>query len=196
MRNEQQRHDISDKAWNLLEPHLPGQRSQWGGIANNNRQFINGVFWILHTGPLWRDLLPCYGKWGAVYQRFRRWRDKRIWENLLEILMDEPDFEWLMIDTSHWTVHPHATGAKGGNQDMSSTTGSSTPKFTLLWMQMICRSEYFITQGSRADCKEAIHLIEGVSAGTLLADRDMIPIKSLPMPCRRDGSCYSRQTKS
>lgn len=28
-----------------------------------------------------------------------------------------------------------------------------------------------ITEGTRADCKEAIHLIEGISAETLLADR-------------------------
>ena len=46
MKNEQQRHDISDAVWSLLEPHLPGQRGQWGGIAQDNRRFINGVFWI------------------------------------------------------------------------------------------------------------------------------------------------------
>lgn len=34
MSNEQQRHDISDKVWNLLELHLLGQRGQWGGIVN------------------------------------------------------------------------------------------------------------------------------------------------------------------
>ena len=28
MKNEQQRHDISDAVWSLLEPHLPGQRGQ------------------------------------------------------------------------------------------------------------------------------------------------------------------------
>ena len=28
-----------------------------------------------------------------------------------------------------------------------------------------------ITEGTRADCKEAVHLIEGISAETLLADR-------------------------
>ena len=38
--------------------------------------------------------------------------------------MDEPDFEWLMIDASHGKVHPHATGAKGGNQEMSRTKGA------------------------------------------------------------------------
>ena len=56
MKNEQQRHDISDAVWSLLEPHLPGQRGQWGGIAQDNRRFINGVFWILRTGAPWRDL--------------------------------------------------------------------------------------------------------------------------------------------
>ena len=125
MKNEQQRHDISDEVWSLLEPHLPGQRGQWGGIAQDNRRFINGVFWILRTGAPWRDLPPFYGKWGTVYQRFRRWRDKGIWEKLLEILVDEPDFEWLMIDASHCKVHPHAAGARGGNQDMSRTKGGS-----------------------------------------------------------------------
>lgn len=28
-----------------------------------------------------------------------------------------------------------------------------------------------ITEGAKADCKEAVHLIEGISAGALLADR-------------------------
>ena len=67
-----------------------------------------------------------------------------MWEKLLEILVDEPDFEWLMIDASHCKVHPHAAGAKGGNQDMSRTKGGSTPSFSLPWMQMVFRSEYLL----------------------------------------------------
>ena len=31
------RHDISDETWALLEPHLPGRRGVWGGIAEDNR---------------------------------------------------------------------------------------------------------------------------------------------------------------
>ena len=44
------RHDISDRTWELLEAHLPGQKGTWGGIAKDNRLFINAVFWILKTG--------------------------------------------------------------------------------------------------------------------------------------------------
>lgn len=142
MESLQHRHDISDKAWAILSPMLPGQRGQWGGIAKDNRSFINGVFWILRTGAPWRDLPPEYGKWGTVHQRFRRWRDTGVWEKILEALMDDPDYEWLMIDASHCKVHPHAAGAKGGNQDMSRTKGGSIPRFTLPWIRLVCRSEF------------------------------------------------------
>ena len=37
------RHDISDETWALLEPHLPGREGVWGGIAKDNRLFINAV---------------------------------------------------------------------------------------------------------------------------------------------------------
>ena len=141
MDNPQRRHDISDEAWALIEPHLPGQRGQWGGIAKDNRLFINAVFWILRTGAPWRDLPPEFGKWGTVHQRFIRWRDKRIWEKLLEILINEPGFEWLMIDATHCKVHPHAAGARGGNQGMGRTKGGSTAKYIWPWMRMVCQSE-------------------------------------------------------
>ena len=60
---------------------------------------------------------------------------------MLDILIDEPDFEWLMIDASHVKVHPDASGAAGGNQDMERTKGGSIPKFISPWMRMVCQSE-------------------------------------------------------
>ena len=141
-----ERHDISDETWELLEPHLPGRAGTWGGIAEDNRRFINGVFWILRTGAPWRDLPPSYGDWKNTQRRFCRWRDKGIWEALLEQLIDEPDFEWLMIDASHIKVHPHAAGAKGGNQAMGRTKGGSTRSCIWPWMRMVCRSERLLQQ--------------------------------------------------
>ena len=97
MTDAYRRHDISDHTWSLLEPHLPGRAGDWGGVARNNRLFINAVFWILRTGAPWRDLPPSYGGWKNTHRRFCRWRDKGVWEALLEQLIDEPDYEWLMI---------------------------------------------------------------------------------------------------
>ncbi|PHM44961.1 transposase [Xenorhabdus miraniensis] len=33
------RHDISDRVWYLLEPHLPGRKGAWGRVAYDNRLF-------------------------------------------------------------------------------------------------------------------------------------------------------------
>jgi transposase len=141
MENLQNRHDLTNEQWNKIEPIIIKRIGNWGGAnAGNNRVFVNGCFWITRTGAPWRDLPPQYGKFNAVHRRYKRWCDKHIWDDILAELIDEPDFEWLMIDASHCKVHPHAAGAKGGNQDMERTKGGSIPKFTLRWMRMVCQS--------------------------------------------------------
>ena len=52
--------------------------------------------------------------------------------------MDEPDFEWLMLDASRVKVHPDASGARGGNQKMAP---GSTPGSILPWMRMVYQCE-------------------------------------------------------
>ena len=108
------RHDISDKAWKILEPHLPGRKGTKGRPARDNRNFINAVFWILRTGAPWRDLPPDYE--GCV---FCRWRDIGVWAKLFELLASEHEYQWLMIDATF----VKAAGAKGGNQAMGRTKG-------------------------------------------------------------------------
>ncbi|MNG17331.1 hypothetical protein D3C85_1608170 [compost metagenome] len=103
-----------------------GKKGDWGREARDtrdNRLCINAVLWILRTGAPWRDLPPDYGDRKNTHRRFCRWRDKGMWARLQERLIKEPGFEWLMIDASHIKVHPHASGARGGNQDMVVTKG-------------------------------------------------------------------------
>ena len=76
-----------------------------------------------------------------------------------------------MIDASHSKVHLHAAGVKGCNQNVSCTKGKSIPKFTLPWIQINgVPVRVPIIECARADYKETIHLIDGISAETLLAD--------------------------
>ena len=46
-----------------------------------------------------------------------------VWERLLDSVIDDPDFEWLMIDASYIKAHPHSTGARGGSQAIARTKG-------------------------------------------------------------------------
>ena len=141
MADEIHRHDITDHAWAIIEPHLPGRKGVWGGVARDNRKFVDAVVWILRTGAPWRDLPKEYGDWKNTHRRFCRWRDKGIWEKLLEVVIDEPDFEWLMIDASHAKAHQHACGAVGGNDAIGRTKGGLTRRSIWPWMRLVCRSE-------------------------------------------------------
>ncbi len=118
MAMEQHRHDISDRAREKIRPYTIGERETRGGNARDTRQFINGVFWIPGTGAPWRDLPEAYGYWKNVHSRFCRWRDKGIWEKSLDALVDDTDFEWLIIDADHVKVHPDAAGAREGGVEI------------------------------------------------------------------------------
>ena len=95
---DQQRHDISNSAWEKSSRTQLEKRTHVEENAGDNRPFINGVFWILRTRVLQRDLPPKHGHWENVHCRSCRWRDKGIWESILAALIDDADFEWLMID--------------------------------------------------------------------------------------------------
>ena len=138
------RHDISDRIWSILEPELLGRKGAWGGNAADNRLFINAVFWILRTGSSWRDLPPDYGGWKNTHRRFCRWRDKGVWERILEKLIDAPDMEWIMVDSTYVKVHQHATGAVGGSQASGRTKGGPIQKCIWPWMRMAIRSEFLL----------------------------------------------------
>ena len=73
------RHDISDHVWNILAPLLPGGPGKVGRPAQDNRRFVNAVFWVLRTGAPWRDLPSDYGEGCAVHRRFSCWRKKGVW---------------------------------------------------------------------------------------------------------------------
>ncbi len=105
---------ISDEVWKRIGPQLPGKISDCGVTASDNRLFVEAVLWRVRTGSPWRDLPASFGKWNSVFQRFRRWANKGVFERLFEILSDEVDFEYALIDGTIVSVHQKASGAKGG----------------------------------------------------------------------------------
>ena len=105
------RHAISDANWERIKDRLPGRPGQPGWTARDNRLFLDAVLWIAKTGAPWRDLPERLGNWNAVWRRFDRWAKKGTWQRVFEALQD-PDLEWLILDSTIIRAHPHAAGAK------------------------------------------------------------------------------------
>lgn len=105
---------LSDGQWSRIEPYTAGKASDRGSTGVNNRMFVEGVLWIARTGSPWRDLPRAFGKWGTVYQRFRRWGASGVWQRIFATQSDDPDFEYLIVDSTIVRAHQHAAGAKGG----------------------------------------------------------------------------------
>ena len=105
---------VGDEVWEKVSPNLPGKAADCGVAAADNRLFLEAVLWRVRTGSPWRDLLVVFGKWNSIFQRFRRWAKKGVFERLFEALSEEPDFEYALIDGTIVSVHQKASGAKGG----------------------------------------------------------------------------------
>jgi transposase len=109
------RHEIADEDWDRIEDFLPGRAGDPGVTARDNRLFVNAVLWIAKTGAPWRDLPERFGPWNSVWKRFDRWANKGVWERVFEALQD-PDLEWVIIDSTVVRAHQHAAGKKGGKE--------------------------------------------------------------------------------
>ena len=101
------RHEITDDRWERIKNLLPGQP---GVTAKDNRLFVNAVLWIGKTGAPWRDLPDRFGPWNSAWRRFDRWASKGVWKRVFESLQD-PDLEWLIVDSTVVRAHQHAAGA-------------------------------------------------------------------------------------
>jgi transposase len=105
---------LSGEQWERIAPLLPGKEGDPGRSARDNRLFLEAVLWIVRAGAPWRDLSPQFGKWSSVWQRFRRWAVKGVFERIFVALSQDPDFEYALVDGTIVKVHRHGTGAKGG----------------------------------------------------------------------------------
>ena len=105
------RHALTDAEWERIEHLLPGRPGQTGWLAKDNRLFLDAVLYVGRTGIPWRDLPERFGNWNSVWRRFDRWSRSGVWQRVFDALQD-PDLEWLILDSTVVRAHPCAAGAK------------------------------------------------------------------------------------
>ena len=104
---------LSDAQWARIEPLCAGKKGDRGRTGEDNRRFVEAVLWMARTGAAWRDLPPRFGKWNTVFQRFRRWARKGVFQRMFEELSSELDLGEVQIDGTNMRVHQDATRKKG-----------------------------------------------------------------------------------
>jgi transposase len=105
------RHAISDADWDRVKDLLPGRVGEHGGVARDNRQFLDAVLWIARTGAAWRDLPDRLGNWNSQWRGFDRWATAGRFAALAAVLRD-PDLDVLILDATVVRAHPCAAGSK------------------------------------------------------------------------------------
>lgn len=118
---------LGNDQWTKILEYLNRHRGVYVGDEAECRRFIEAVLWITRTGAPWRDLPERYGKWNSVYQRFSRWNERDIWREMLKHFADEPDMEWLMVDSSVIRAHMSAAGASKKKRWSGGTGTRSQP---------------------------------------------------------------------
>jgi transposase len=83
-----------------------------------NLPFVEAVLWIARTGSPWRDLLPLFGTWNAVYVRFRDWMKADACKKLFDAVSDDPDMEPARVNVIFVKDDRHGQSEKGGLKAM------------------------------------------------------------------------------
>jgi transposase len=106
---------LSDEQWNGLSLiyrrmyEVSSERT----IAASSAVIVQ----VLKTGCRWCDCPPEYGPPTTIYNRFVRWAERGIWENLFRKLAGKGrSADTQMIDSTHVKAHRSAAGGKGGTK--------------------------------------------------------------------------------
>jgi hypothetical protein len=107
----------------------------------------------LRPGIPWRDLPFCFGPWGSVGTRWRRWCQRGLWARLLKVLSRRAQGRLRLLDASQVKVHQDGSNAAGGqqNQAVGRTQGGLNTKVSA-WVDGLGRAvSLSLAPGQHAD---------------------------------------------
>lgn len=78
--------NITDKQWHKIS-HFFNRSDPRGSLGyHTKRDIVNAIFYIVKGGIQWRMLPKDFPPWQTVYDHYRRWNKRGIWEKVLDTL--------------------------------------------------------------------------------------------------------------
>lgn len=171
----QPRDVLRDDQWDRIKDLLPGRPGEVGVTARDNRLFVEAVFYRYRAGIPWRDLPERFGDFRVVHTRFSRWARTGVWQRVFDTLADEADNEYAMLDSTIVRAHQHSAGAikkpAGDDQAIGRSKGGLSTKIHALTDALGNPTGFFLSGGQASDLAGADHLLPGLEADALLADK-------------------------
>lgn len=85
---------------------------------------------MLRSGAHWHDLPERYGKYKTVHKRFTRWAKAGVWETAFDHLVQDPDNDYVALDSSLVRAATGKDGSQKGDQALGRSRGGLTTKST------------------------------------------------------------------
>ncbi|MGP8291662.1 IS5 family transposase [Vreelandella zhanjiangensis] len=168
------RYEIYEQQWQLIKDIVSPSQTM-GRPRKDDRQMLNGIFWVFCSGAKWRDLPERYGPWSTVYARFRQWRDNCTFEAVLSRLQLQLredgliDLETWMIDsTAVRATRASAGGGKKGDPNepehhaLGRSRGGITTKIHLVCDRLGWPIAFTLSAGQEADTRYFMPTLEKV----------------------------------
>ena len=156
---------LSDTQWSKIVSFLTCPDIYTG--RNSLKSFIQAVLWITRSGSQKRLL--------TSIRQLEQECDKGIFQRLHQHFAQEPDMEWLIIDSTIIRAHPCAAGAlktSGGqaSQALGRSRGGFSTKIHIAVDSLGNPLRFMLTAGQRHDITCAEALISGYNSEYVIAD--------------------------
>ena len=123
-------YQLSGAQWEQIRDLLP-QNGQRGGQWKDHRLMIDALLWALSDGGRWRNLPERFGPWQSVYDRFRNWTRRGLWDRILRRLqarkMHGGEIDWSLFCIDGTVVRAHQSAAGAGKKKRQAVSRRTMP---------------------------------------------------------------------
>jgi putative transposase len=81
--------DLNDTEWAQIEQYLPKAKTTGRPRKYSWKEILNGIFYMVKNGCVWRALPHDLPPWQSVYSYFRQLQKSKVWEQMNQMIREK-----------------------------------------------------------------------------------------------------------